>query len=718
MAVTQQTPLNTYTANGLTTSFAFAFLVLEAGDLVVQVTDLAGDTTTKSIGADYTISGLGVLSGGSITFLVAPANGFKVALYRDTDLARATDYQTNGDLPSATLDADFDRLWLALQEVGSGVKAVGNAVRAPVGESLVALPAASVRALKYLAFDAAGNVVTATPSDGGSAAGLALTLLNASTNGTGFGDAAIGWGAVVAIVDGVLTRYASLAAAVTGIGANRCTVVVRDDITMAASATFPATATLRVENGARITTTGFTLTVNGSFSAGMRQCFAGTGTVVFGARAVMVVVPQWWGATADGTTDDTTALQAALTAAAGNMLYLPPGTYRITTGLLAPTNTAVRGAGRDATLISYTGTTTIGGTGGAMLRWVGASAISLRDIGFRVTNAVIANATTMLLLRNSVYFDVTDISFGCGTTTSGQCSIVAVLCDQDTSGFVPPRGNGVFRNFLAVVEPGDAGAAASAGIYVKGHASQAMNSIVFDGEGDIEHFAFGIKLENAANCYVGAWQIRQATNTEIALVNADATTIAGANIIPTATTGKAITIDAATQDTLILNPSINISSGLPASCITDLGSRTTIIGQGAPGAQTFPGKLPGAWVMEGKPDGVGPNLSIVRSTTDTGQSGVSIARSGSSLTAPAFFGVAAGSGIGGMDIERFEVSGVIREKLDANGQRCLYVPNGTPGGGALNNSQMTFYLSQGTNQLTALCKYSDGTVKTVTWNLV
>lgn len=143
----------------------------------------------------------------------------------------------------------------------------------------------------------------------------------------------ITYGAIITIIDGVLTQHASLAAAVTAIGSNRCTVVVRDDITMAASATFPATALLDVQNRARITTTGFTLTANFK-DPGPVQMFVGSGTVALVSPGL--VRPQWWGAAADWNgssgTDDTTAMMAAcsaMNAAGGGILDLGSGRYRV-----------------------------------------------------------------------------------------------------------------------------------------------------------------------------------------------------------------------------------------------------------------------------------------------------------------------------------------------------------------------------------------------------
>lgn len=167
---------------------------------------------------------------------------------------------------------------------------------------------------------------------------------------------------IYVLLNGVPTEYASLAAAVTGIGSTRCVVTVRGDVTMAASATFPATATLEVTNNARITTTGFTLTINGSFTANRAQCFAGSGTVVFGGGSVAEVYPEWWGAIGDGSTDSVTALQTCIdrvAAMGGGTVSLGNGDYRISTGIKIPDGVRLIGQGTLSTFLTKTGSGTI-----------------------------------------------------------------------------------------------------------------------------------------------------------------------------------------------------------------------------------------------------------------------------------------------------------------------------------------------------------------------
>lgn len=63
-----------------------------------------------------------------------------------------------------------------------------------------------------------------------------------------------------------------------------------------------------------------------------------------------------YGATGDGTTDDTAALQLAAAASAGNGLYLPAGTYGVTDTITLPSNTMVFGDGVGVSTIKKLGT--------------------------------------------------------------------------------------------------------------------------------------------------------------------------------------------------------------------------------------------------------------------------------------------------------------------------------------------------------------------------
>ena len=153
MSVQNQTPFNSYTANGATTVFPFTFLLLEAGDLVVE---LAG--VVQSTG--FSVSGIGAPGGGSVTFTVAPANGVKVLLKRVLTLQRLTDYQNNGDLLAATLNKDFDRIWHALQQLQQNdIRALKLPFDTPADQ--VIPEDAATRANRGVKFDASGNLILA-----------------------------------------------------------------------------------------------------------------------------------------------------------------------------------------------------------------------------------------------------------------------------------------------------------------------------------------------------------------------------------------------------------------------------------------------------------------------------------------------------------------------------------------------------------------------------
>ena len=151
MTVSVQTPYNESVANGVTTVFPFTFKLLLLSDLRVffnGVEQLSG----------FTVSGIGVNSGGNVTFTTPPANLVTVLLKRELVLKRDIDYQENGDLPANGLDNDIDRVWQAIQQFGQLLKA---SIKLPFTTSTEQIinDSAAVRANTLLGFDGFGNVV-------------------------------------------------------------------------------------------------------------------------------------------------------------------------------------------------------------------------------------------------------------------------------------------------------------------------------------------------------------------------------------------------------------------------------------------------------------------------------------------------------------------------------------------------------------------------------
>lgn len=87
--------------------------------------------------------------------------------------------------------------------------------------------------------------------------------------------------------------------------------------------------------------TGVTLTLVGSLDSSVQKIFTttGTGKVVFSGPKTVEVIPEWWGAIADGTTDSYPAIQAAVNAfpnGGGKVLLRRP--YAITDTILVIKN--------------------------------------------------------------------------------------------------------------------------------------------------------------------------------------------------------------------------------------------------------------------------------------------------------------------------------------------------------------------------------------------
>lgn len=107
MAVPEQTPYSEHTGNGVTKSFALNFDCESKDHLIVLVDEIEPPIATWS------------LSGGNVVFTTAPISGSKITIQRNTPFSRSVDYQSyNNSFRPQSVNGDFDRLWLKLQELG------------------------------------------------------------------------------------------------------------------------------------------------------------------------------------------------------------------------------------------------------------------------------------------------------------------------------------------------------------------------------------------------------------------------------------------------------------------------------------------------------------------------------------------------------------------------------------------------------------------------
>ena len=117
MTVASSTNSVDYTGNGSTTVFSFSFRIFAATDLVVTEADADGVETVLELNTDYTVTGVGSYSGGSITMATAPTSGYALNIRRVLPLTQDTDLRNQGQFFAETHEDVFDRLAMVNQQL-------------------------------------------------------------------------------------------------------------------------------------------------------------------------------------------------------------------------------------------------------------------------------------------------------------------------------------------------------------------------------------------------------------------------------------------------------------------------------------------------------------------------------------------------------------------------------------------------------------------------
>lgn len=107
MTVSTTTNKVSYIGNGIATTFAIPFPFLEKEHL--KVWQLLNDIQTER--TDWTVSG------GNMVFETAPVENAQILIIREVPLTQETDYRENEVLPAETLERNFDKLTMQVQQL-------------------------------------------------------------------------------------------------------------------------------------------------------------------------------------------------------------------------------------------------------------------------------------------------------------------------------------------------------------------------------------------------------------------------------------------------------------------------------------------------------------------------------------------------------------------------------------------------------------------------
>jgi hypothetical protein len=160
VAVSSLTNKTVISGNGITTVFSYNFQINNAVDVLAIYTNATGVSTTLT-SAQYTITGLGSVSGGTLTYPLTGspiASGTTLTIARILGLTQPTSISNQGAFYPQAVEAAIDRAVMEVQQIS---EQIGRTIVGPITDAtaMTPLPSATARASKALLFDALGNPI-------------------------------------------------------------------------------------------------------------------------------------------------------------------------------------------------------------------------------------------------------------------------------------------------------------------------------------------------------------------------------------------------------------------------------------------------------------------------------------------------------------------------------------------------------------------------------
>jgi hypothetical protein len=158
MTVSSTTTKNSYSGDGSTTTFAYAFKIFADADLTVILRSAAGTETVQTLTTNYSVTNAGNANGGNVVFVTAPASGVTVVIRRNIAQTQTTDYTANDPFPAESHEDALDRLTFIAQQQQEELDRSIKLSRTNTMTSTEFTVGASDRANKILAFDGSGEI--------------------------------------------------------------------------------------------------------------------------------------------------------------------------------------------------------------------------------------------------------------------------------------------------------------------------------------------------------------------------------------------------------------------------------------------------------------------------------------------------------------------------------------------------------------------------------
>jgi hypothetical protein len=315
-----------YAGNGVTSAFSFPYVFFDNADLVVLNVKADGTYTKAVLGTDYTVAGAGVDAGGTVTMTTVPTVGTTLVIYRDPAMTQPQAFVDNDPLPAKSISRGYDRQTVIAQRIRELADRSFRLSDADTSGASPVLPSPTPNA--FIGWNDVGNgLVNRSITD----------LITISAYGTAVADKFVGDGTTkdftLSANPGAL---ANLDVSISGITQEAGRDFTWDGASKLSFVSAPPSPTTPGDTNIyarylRALPQGYAdaSIVNWKDNAGVARDVQSTLQRLTGDW-VSAKDPRF-GAKGDGVADDTTAIRAAL--ATGRNVFLPRGTYKITSGL-------------------------------------------------------------------------------------------------------------------------------------------------------------------------------------------------------------------------------------------------------------------------------------------------------------------------------------------------------------------------------------------------